>query len=47
MIDQAFSFLSLIVIGGVAIRILTNKQAGSTIGGIFNGIAGDISASFG
>lgn len=46
MLDRAFSFLSLIIIGGVAIRILTNKNSASVIGTIFTGVAEDISASF-
>jgi hypothetical protein len=47
MLDKGFSFLSLIVIGGIAIRIITNKNSASVIGTVFTGVAEDISASFG
>lgn len=47
MVDQFGRILSLIVIGGVAIRIVTNKNTASTIGAAFRGLAEDINASFG
>lgn len=47
MIDKLFTIGSSIIIGGVAIRIITNKNSAATTGAIFHGVAEDISASFG
>jgi hypothetical protein len=45
--DKIVTIFTTIIIGGVAIRILTNKNTSSTVGVAFHGIAEDISASFG
>jgi hypothetical protein len=45
--DQLVSVFALIITGGIAIRILTNKNSADVIGTIFHGTAEDISASFG
>lgn len=47
MIDKVANVMSLIIIGGVAIRIVTNPHSAKTIGAVFNGFAADINASFG
>lgn len=47
MIDKIFSIGSAIIIGGVAIRIITNKNSATTVSAIFHGVGEDIHASFG
>lgn len=47
MVDQFGRIFSLIIMGGVAIRIVTNKNTAATLGAAFNGIGADISAAFG
>jgi hypothetical protein len=45
--DKLVTVFSLIITGGIGIRILTNKNSADVIGTIFHGTAEDISASFG
>lgn len=47
MVDQFGRIFSLIIVGGVAIRIVTNKQTASTLSAAFHGLAADITAAFG
>jgi hypothetical protein len=47
MLDNITSIFSLIVVGGIVIRVATNKQSAGTITSVFHGVGEDISASFG
>lgn len=47
MLDRITTIFTSIIIGGVAIRIMTNKNSQGTTGAIFHGVAEDIHASFG
>lgn len=47
MVDQIGRVFTLIIVGGVAIRIVTNPRSAKTLSSVFNGIANDIHASFG
>lgn len=47
MFDKVLTIFSTIIVGGVAIRILTNKNSASVVGTMFHGVAEDITASFG
>lgn len=47
MAERIANIFGLIIVGGVAIRIVTNKNSATTIGTAFHGLAEDITASFG
>lgn len=47
MMDKIGDFLTLLVIGGVAVRIVTNKNSAPTLGTAFHGVAEDITAAVG
>lgn len=47
MVDNVTSVFSLIIIGGIVIRVATNKQSAGTISAVFHGVGEDIHASFG
>lgn len=47
MVDKFVSIFTTIIIGGVAIRILTNANSRGTVAALFHGIAENITASFG
>lgn len=45
--DKLVTIFSLIITGGVAIRIMTNKESSKTLSSVFHGVGEDIHASFG
>jgi hypothetical protein len=47
MFDKIGDFFTLLVIGAVAVHIVTNPNSKGTIGTVFSGVAEDISASVG
>jgi hypothetical protein len=47
MIEKITDWLTLLVIGAVAIRLITNPQTANTLNSIFHGVAEDITASVG
>jgi hypothetical protein len=47
MVDRGLSIISMIIVGGVAIRIVTNKNAQGFVSAIFHGGGEVIHDSFG
>lgn len=47
MLDNVTSIFSLIIIGGIVIRVVTNKDSAGTLNSVFHGVGEDIHASFG
>lgn len=47
MFDKALSIFSLVIVGGVAIRVMTNKNAQGFVSALFHGSAELVHASFG
>lgn len=47
MLDTVGNFLTLLLIGAVAVRILTNKNSASVLGTVFHGVAEDVTAAVG
>lgn len=47
MFDKITTIATAIIMGGVAIRIMTNRNSASVTSAIFHGVAQDIHASFG
>lgn len=47
MFDQFGRIGSLIIVGGIAIRVITNPTTAKTVAAAFHGVAEDITASFG
>lgn len=45
--DKITSVFALIITGGIAIRIVTNKESATTLAAVFHGVGEDIHASFG
>lgn len=45
--DKVVSVFSLIIMGGIVIRVVTNKESASTLSAVFHGVGEDIHASFG
>lgn len=47
MLDKVGDFFTLLVIGAIAVHIVTNPNSKGTLGTVFNGVAEDIKASVG
>lgn len=47
MLDKVGNFFTLLILGAVAVRIMTNKNSASVLGTVFHGVAEDVSAATG
>jgi hypothetical protein len=47
MLDKIGDFFTLLVVGAVAVHIVTNRNSAGTISAIYNGTAQDIKAAVG
>lgn len=47
MMDKIGDFFTLLVVGAVAVHIVTNKNSSGTLNSVFHGVAEDITASVG
>lgn len=47
MLDTVGNFLTLLILGAVAVRIMTNKNSATTLGTVFHGVAEDVHAATG
>ncbi len=45
MLDKIGDFLTLLVIGAVSVRIVTNANSANTLGTVFHGVAEDVTAA--
>jgi hypothetical protein len=47
MLDKVGNFFTLLLIGAIAVRMMTNKNSATTLGTVFHGVAEDVHAATG